>query len=245
MCRAFKASNLDPGGFAEYVRVPTPNVRFATFVLPPNLPDDVAAFTEPLACCLRAVKRSRVEAGDSVVVVGLGSIGLMMIQLFRQLGLQVVAIEPRADRRALAVRFGLSRTFAPDNPALPEEVGAVSQGRGADIVMVTVGAPSAIGQAWTLLRDGGMLHLFAGPEGEGAPTVPTGQLYHRELTVTATYSAAPADLSEAFDLLSSGAVNVRELVTHRLPLSRIQEGIDLFLRHEALKVLITANGDGV
>ena len=72
MCREFKISNLDPGGFAEYVRVPAPNVRHATFRIPDHLGDEEASFVEPLACCLRAVDRARVEPGDTVVVIGLG-----------------------------------------------------------------------------------------------------------------------------------------------------------------------------
>jgi L-iditol 2-dehydrogenase len=76
MCRAFKESNLDPGGFAEFVRVPAANVRAATFLVPDHLTDEEASFVEPLACCLRAVERARVQPGDTAVVVGLGSIGL-------------------------------------------------------------------------------------------------------------------------------------------------------------------------
>ena len=82
MCRHFKRSNLDPGGFAELCRVPAPNARHATFALPESMSDETASFTEPLACCLRAVKRCRVEPGDAVVVVGLGSIGCLLAQAF-------------------------------------------------------------------------------------------------------------------------------------------------------------------
>ncbi len=243
MCRTFKTSNLDPGGFADYVRVPADNVRFATFLLPPSLTDEAAAFTEPLACCLRAVKRSRVESGDTVVIVGLGSIGLLMVQLFLRSGLAVVGIEPLAERRALASRLGLAHALAPEDPALGEAVRSLSEGRGADLIMITVGAPLAMETGWNLVRDGGMLHLFAGLEGEGVVPLSLAQLYHRELTVTATYSSSPTELREAFDLLCREALSVRELVSHRLPLSRLQEGIDLLLRREALKVFITANGE--
>ena len=86
MCRAFKASNLDPGGFAEYVRVPPANVRYATFRIPDHLTDEEASFVEPLACCVRAVDRARLEPGDTVVVVGLGSIGCLLVQLTRRAG---------------------------------------------------------------------------------------------------------------------------------------------------------------
>ncbi|HET7341223.1 MAG TPA: alcohol dehydrogenase catalytic domain-containing protein, partial [Methylomirabilota bacterium] len=94
MCRAFKASNLDPGGFAEYVRVPAANVRHATFRVPEHLGDEEASFVEPLACCLRAVERARVEPGDTAVVVGLGSIGCLFTQLLARAGAAVVGCDP-------------------------------------------------------------------------------------------------------------------------------------------------------
>jgi hypothetical protein len=86
MCREFKRVNLDPGGFAELVRVPAPNVAHATFTIDAGMSDETASFTEPLACCLRAIKRTGACAGDSVVVVGLGSIGCLLAQGFRLAG---------------------------------------------------------------------------------------------------------------------------------------------------------------
>src|SRR5438552_272779 len=79
MCAAFKTSNLDPGGFAELVRVPAVNVRHATFKVPPHVSDEAASFVEPVACCLRAVERARVEHGDTAVVICLGSIGGLFV----------------------------------------------------------------------------------------------------------------------------------------------------------------------
>jgi len=83
MCPHFKRVNLDPGGFAELVRVPAPNVEHATFALPAELSDETASFTEPLACCLRALRRAGVAAGDTALVVGLGSIGCLFAQALR------------------------------------------------------------------------------------------------------------------------------------------------------------------
>lgn len=165
MCRTFKASNLDPGGFAEFVRVPAENVRHATFRLPAHVSDEAASFVEPLACCLRAVRRARVEAGDTAVVVGLGSIGCLFVQLLKRAGAFVA---------------------------------------GADVLP---------GRA-----------KFADS---------------RELTVTATYSSSPVELRDAFELIAGGAVRTAELVSHRLPLARLAEGVALVRRHQALKVYVT------
>src|SRR5207249_2716276 len=106
MCHHFKRINLDPGGFAELCRVPAPNVDHATFALPEAMTDESASFTEPLACCLRAVKRCRVERGDTVIVVGLGSIGCLLIQAFTLSGALVFGTDVMPARRALGRTTG-------------------------------------------------------------------------------------------------------------------------------------------
>jgi L-iditol 2-dehydrogenase len=233
MCRAFKASNLDPGGFAEYVRVPPENVAHATFRVPDGVPDAVAVFTEPLACCLRAIRRSGVGPGDTVLVVGLGAIGGLLLQLASRAGARVVGSDPVAARRELARALGAAAVTAPES--VRDAVAAASEGRGADCVLLTVGAPALVREAFGWARDGGAVHLFVG-EGEGPLAI--GELYHRELTLTATYSSSPADLAEAFELVTGGGVRVAELCSHRLPLERLDEAARLMREREALKVYI-------
>jgi len=237
MCRAFKASNLDPGGFAEYVRVPAENVRHVTFRVPAGMPDAVASFTEPLGCCVRAIRRAAVEAGDTVVVAGLGAMGGLLLQLARRRGARVVGIDPLPARRALAESLGAEAGVA------PEEAGAAlagpSEERGADMVVLTAGAPALVRAALGWVRDGGAVHLFVG---EGEVSLPLGEIYKRELTLTATYSSSPADLAEAFDLIRNGAIRVAELCSHRVPLERLAEAVGLMERHEALKVFVEVGG---
>lgn len=235
MCPAFKASNLDPGGFAEWVRVPAPNVRHAMFRLPRHVTDEAASFVEPLACCLRSVRRARVEPGDTVVVVGLGSIGCLFVQLLRRAGAAVVGCDPIAERAAIARRLGAAA-------AGPTEVAAaaqreLSEGRGADQVIITGGGTDVLPWAVGSLRDGGTVHYFA----DGGDTLPLRleTLYHRELTLTATYSSSPSDLAEAFRLIVAGEVSVDRLVTHRVSLGGLSRGVDLMRRREALKVYVT------
>ena len=235
MCRDFKRSNLDPGGFAEYVRVPAANVRSATFRVPDHVSDEEATFVEPLACCLRAVERARVEPGDTVLVVGLGSIGCLFVQLLRRAGATVIGIDQDAARSALARSFGIDTTDATEGVALARRL---SEGRGADHVVVTGGGAAVLPWAAEALRDGGAVHYFAGGDGSALPLALT-TLYHRELTITATYSSSPATLSRAFWLIAAGKVDVAGLISHRLPLARLAEGVELMRRREALKVYVT------
>lgn len=235
MCRHFKRVNLDPGGFAELVRVPAPNVAHAAFRLPAEMTDETASFTEPLACCLRAVKRTRVGAGDTALVVGLGSIGCLLAQLLALEGARVLASDLLDDRRALGRGLG-ARVFDADAD-LDVALREATEGRGADLVILTAGGAAVLPAAAARVRDGGTLHYFAGGAGDSLP-LPLGALYHRELTLTATYSSSPAELEEAFALLAAGRVRLDGLISHRLPLGRLGEGVELMRRHEAVKVYV-------
>jgi L-iditol 2-dehydrogenase len=236
MCRAFKASNLDPGGFAEYVRVPPANVRHATFRLPAHLTDEEASFVEPLACCARGVERAGVLPGDTAVVVGLGSIGCLFVQLLRRAGATVVGCDPLAARAELATTLG-AETSGPANVAAAA-ARTLSEGRGADHVVITGGGADVLPWAASVVREGGTLQFFAGGPGDSLP-LPLSALYHRELTITSTYSSSPATLARAFWLLAAGKVEVDRLVTHRLPLEQLAEGVELMRHRAALKVYVT------
>jgi L-iditol 2-dehydrogenase len=235
MCREFKRINLDPGGFAELCRVPGPNVNHATFALPDAMSDETASFTEPLACCLRAVRRCRTEAGDTVVVVGLGSIGCLLIQAFRLAGATVFGADIDGSRRTLGREAG-ARVFEADAD-LDRALDEATEGRRADVVMLTAGGAALLPWAAAHARDGGQLHCFAGGAGDSLPLA-LGELYHRELTLSATYSSSPAELGEAFELLRCGQVTVEGLITHRLPLAELARGVELMQRREAVKVYI-------
>jgi L-iditol 2-dehydrogenase len=234
MCAAFKSSNLDPCGFAEYVRVHETHVRHVTLALPDTLSDEEGSFTEPLACVVRAVRRSALRPGDLAVVVGLGTVGLLMAQAFRAAGMEVLGLDVLLERIAFAGEYGISAISATE-PDLLERVRALSDGRGADLAMLTVGGEAAFRQALGLARAGGAVHLFAATPGTLAQ-FDLDELYHRELTVQTTYSSSPDDLRAALDLLAAERVRVDGLYSHRLPLERFAEGVALFASRQARKV---------
>ncbi|MBI2206586.1 MAG: alcohol dehydrogenase catalytic domain-containing protein [Candidatus Rokubacteria bacterium] len=236
MCRAFKTSNLDPGGFAEYVRVPASNVLHATFRIPAHVDDETASFVEPLACCLRAVRRAPIEAGDTVAVIGLGSIGCLFVQLARRAGARVVGVDPLAERAELAKRLGAE--MAGPSEAATASVTDLSDGRGADQVIVTGGGADVLPWAAARLRDGGTIHYFAGGGGTALPLA-LAELYRRELTITTTYSSSPADLSDAFRLVVGGEIVVGPLISQRVALDGLAAALDRMRRRETLKVFVT------
>ena len=237
MCAAFRASNIDPAGFADYVRVPAEHVRQTTLLLPDHLSDEQASFTEPLACCLRAVRRSALLPGDTALVVGLGSIGLQMAQAFKALNedVCVIGLDLKEERLALGRRLGVDLALSAEADDMAARVRERTEGRGVDAAVLTAGGAGAVQQALGLIRKGGMLNLFACPPGLVAP-IDLSTLYHAEMTVTASYSSSPADLRASLALLAAGRVRVAELVSHRLPLERFHEGLELARAQQALKV---------
>ena len=236
MCRLFKESHLDPGGFAEFVRIPVANAQHATFRIPSHVTDEAASFVEPLACCLRAVKRAHVQAGDTVVVVGLGSIGCLFVQLLKRAGAFVAGVDVLPQRAALAVRLGADA--AGSAAAAAAAARQESAGRGADLILLTGGGAAVLPWAADTVRDGGAIHVFAGGEGDRLP-LPLATLYARELTLMTTYSSSPVELREAFDLIVAGHIRPASLVSHRLPLAQLGEAVALMRRREALKVYVT------
>lgn len=221
LCDQFRSTALDPGGFAEQVRV---EAALVPELLALGAVDPLAAtFVEPLGCVLRALDRTRLCAGDDLLVVGAGSNGLLAIAAARARGLERVWIrEPREDRRRLA-----------------EQWGAVAHADEAvDVAFLTTASEAAITGAAAALGAGGVLCLYATTKA-GAPLGVDGeQLFLRELTVCSSWSAGPRDMRAAYDLIASGAIDPLELVTHRLGLDETAHALDLQRRGAAIKVVI-------
>lgn len=237
MCAAFKASNIDPCGFAEYIRVPAAHVRHTTLALPDTLNDEAGSFVEPLACCVRAVQRTPMLAGDSVVVMGLGSVGLLMLQAVKAIGAaRVCGVDLLPERLQLALDLGADNVLeAPaSEQALRDLLNPFTEGRGADAVILTAPGVRPFMQAVASTRMGGAITIFAAHAGVAA--LDLARIYQQELTITSAYSSSPATLRIALDLLATRQVRLDRLISHRLPLERFNEGIALMRERKALKV---------
>jgi L-iditol 2-dehydrogenase len=221
LCEQFRSTALDPGGFAERVRLSAPLV---SELLALGSVDPVAGtFVEPLGCVLRALHRAGLRPGDALLVVGAGSNGLLAVAAARARGVDAVWVrEPRADRRAVARGLG-----AADHAREP-----------VDVAFVTTANAEAIAGAAAALAAGGTLCLYA-TTGPGTPLgLDTEQLFLRELTVCSSWSAGPADMRAAYELIASGRIDVLALVTHRLPLAQTGRALGLQRRGEALKAIV-------
>ncbi len=173
MCAAFKASNVDPCGFAEYLRVPASHVGRTTLALPESLSAEEGSFVEPLACCVRAVRRTPLLDGDSVVVVGLGSIGLLMVQAVKGMAereskvVRVYGIDLLPERLRMACELGADATFtaSDEEQALRQAINEQTDGRGADAAIITAPGQRPFLAALACVRKGGLLNIFAAHAG--------------------------------------------------------------------------------
>lgn len=236
-CSTWRSSELDPGGMAEFIRVPSVNARVDSFAVN-DLSPDVAVFIEPLGCSVKALSRVPPGARDVGVVVGCGVMGLLNILAAKALGTKTVwAVEPDEHRRTMAARCGADDAFTPE-----EFEARLSSRNGelADYAVAGPGHPAVIAGATRYVRSGGTLVQFtATPFGVDTP-LDLSTLYFREVSIVPSYSCGPRDTREAYRLLREGKVDVGLLVTHRFPLSEIQTAYDTAKRGgPVLKVLVT------
>lgn len=239
MCHQFKKTNLDPGGFAEFVRVPATHVASVAFPIPAGLTDKEASLMEPLGCCVRAVKRAGIQRSDVVVLVGLGSIGLLLFQSIHHAGASCIGIEPDPNRRDIAHQLGLTAAFAGSETGFQECLANSTEGRGADVVILTAGNPALVSTALTWLREGGTCTIFASLHPDSRVWLDWNHFFYRELNIVSSYSASPADLLEALDLLGKRVVRVTELTKDNFSLENFSDALAAIESRSILKAIMT------
>ena len=222
LCERFRATRLDPGGFAEKVRI-SQELTAELLELPDGLDPATGTFVEPLACVLRAQDRAGLHPGDALLVVGAGVNGLLQIAAAHARGVEAVWVrEPRQERLELAERWGAEHH---GNELV-------------DVAIVCTPKPEAISAAATSLAPGGTLCLYAPPAPGALLPLDGADLFLRELAVTASYSAGPGDMRAALELIAGHRIDPRPLISHRLPLDETAKALDLQRSATALKVVV-------
>lgn len=200
MCEHFKLTNIIPGGFSEYIYLSEEHLQNVAYKIPVSLSEVEASFYEPLGCCIRAVKRGNLLPNSKVLVVGLGSIGILMSQALKAFGHTVFGCDILQARLDCANKLGINTYYS-----------AEIENFGVDAVFLTAGADVTIDLALKNVRDGGKIIIFAStPKNMGFAN---NEIYYRELTVMGSYSPSPADLKDSIELLLSGKVNVKNIST--------------------------------
>lgn len=238
-CATWRATRLIPGGVSEFAVVPGEIVRGDTLRLPAGLSDDAATFVEPLACVVKSLRRGRLRPGGSVVVIGLGVMGLLHVMLARRLGAGVIVGADRVPARlARAAPAGADAVVDVRERVLADAVRALTGGEGAGLVVVGPGTAEAIDAGFASAAPGGTLVLFTPTPPDVRWPAPLHDAYFREISIVPSYSAGPDDTAEALRYLVEG-LPVEQLVTHRLPLDAAVDGYRLVSEaRDALKVIV-------
>ncbi len=224
MCSSFRESNIYPGGFAEFIRVPGENVRKGLLLLPENVSFVEATLIEPLACCVQAFRRSSFRRGDAVLVVGAGFNGLALTQLARVYGADLVfVVEPDPFRRKLASSLGADVVADPYHEDVVEILRRENKGHLADVVFVTPPFPEAIEKAVNWIDRGGRLLLYAPCQPGEKFSIEVNSFYFSHLTIRASYSASPLDTREALSLLEKGSIRADLLISCVLPFAEFKK----------------------
>jgi len=239
-CDTLRRTNFDPGGFAEYVRLPALNVDRGVFYLPDEVSFEDATFVEPLACVLRGQRRANLQPGQAVLVIGSGISGLLHIKLACALGAgRIVATDINRYRLEAAEWFGADIAINAGEYA-PDRLREVNNGLLADLVIVCTGTVPAVNQALSSVERGGTVLFFA-PTAPGI-TIPisiNNLFWRRDITLTTSYAGSPADYAAALRLIRARRVPVHEMITHRLSLEETGLGFQLVAdARESLKVII-------
>ena len=241
ICLNLKAMGYEvDGGLSQYVRVPSDAVAAGClFAAREDVPLEHLALTEPLSCCVHGQHLSRVGLDDTVLIMGAGPIGLFHLQLARVAGARTVIVsEPSEERQSFARDLGADIAVDPTSEDLAQVVAEHTDGRGADVIIICIGMPGLVNDAFELARLGGRINVFAGLANKGWAEVAANLIHYNQLEVTGVTGARRSDYEVALRLIESGRVDVSDMVTHHFPLEDAAEAIETSAGGEGIKVAV-------
>ena len=230
------------GTYAQYLKLPASIVKHNTYKFDETLPFEIAAFMEPLAVSIRGVEACQLSSGDHLAIIGLGPIGQLMVRYATLKGIRVTGLARNSMKLAMAQTLGHAEQVIDIATGIDTETIRAyytDEGRGFDAVLEAVGLPEIWEQAVTLVRRGGLVNWFAGCKGGSAVTLDTKRLHYDELTLVSPFHHTPAHVKEAFELLNSGKLDPRPLITDYFPLSRLTYALEQMEAGKAFKFAIS------
>jgi L-iditol 2-dehydrogenase len=228
------------GAYAEFIKVPERIVRQNLLIMPENISFREAALVEPLACVLRALEETGICEGDNVVVIGLGPIGLMFVQMLKQLGTTVIAVGKRETQLRVAAKMGADHVLDSTHSNVVEQVRKITPGRrGADVVIEAVGMTETWTQAMGMVRRGGTINLFGGcPSGTHIP-LDTTLIHYSEITIKASFHHTPRHIREALEAIHRGEFRAETFITGEEKLPQLRNVLERLLdRNGDIKIAI-------
>ncbi|MDH5754294.1 MAG: zinc-dependent dehydrogenase [Candidatus Bathyarchaeota archaeon] len=244
LCGQFHETNIEPGGFAEYFKVPALNLQIDTLKIPENVSFEEATFIEPIGCCLRALEKCKVQTGDAVAIIGAGTTGIIHTVLSKIFGAAKTIVSDLIDYRLnVAKKFGADVAVNPENEDLTEVVEAETDGRGVDLAIVTAPNLEAYKTGINVCRKGGKLCVFAPVQPGKYLQLSLKELFFSEIKIIPSYSTSHLETRTALELIKFGRINVKELITHRFRLVDAAKAFKTALENkESLKVMVLNEG---
>jgi L-iditol 2-dehydrogenase len=238
VCDTLRSTNFDPGGFAEYIRIPKINVDLGVFILPREVSFEDGVFIEPLACLLRGQRLAKFSPGQTVFVIGSGISGLLHIALARASGAgHIIASDINEYRLKAAKKFGADDVI--DGKVAPSRIREINKGRLVDLVIVCAGTTSAYDLAMGSVDRGGTVLCFAPLEPGVSFSFPFFDFWNDGITLLPTYGGSPLDIERAIELIRTHRLPLQEMITHRLSLAEAGLGFKLVAEAKnSIKVII-------
>lgn len=240
LCRNFKTSNIHPGGFAPFIRIPEENVKHSMLKIPESLSFEHASLAEPLACCIHSIPRLNLHPGDNVVIIGSGSIGLLYLQLVQNHHLCSAFItdinQLRLDKAA--EMGGITINSSKENSV--GKIMELTEGKGANAIIITVPLASLFSDAMGMVTPGGVILSFAPLAKEDKGQIDLTRICTEEITVTGAYSSKPFDYKESLELLNRGYVNPEYVISHIMLLEQFEKAVEMAMEKntKALKIVL-------
>ncbi|PXZ02256.1 zinc-dependent dehydrogenase [Gilliamella apicola] len=243
ICEQFRTNNIDPGGFAEFIRIPELHLNHLTHKVSNNVTDEEATLIEPIACCLHGLKQADIRPNDSVLIMGAGTIGILHAQLAKIKGANKVIVSDMSKFKLKKVlNVGCDYAINIKEKNIIDEVNKITDGQGVDVIVIAAGVSSLVADAVNMVRRAGKIIVFSGFDKNKLVTIDVSRFFKDEISIIGTYSVTPYEFPEALDLLEKRKLNTKEMITHVYPLNKLSEAIDISTNPEqpVLKVIIKA-----
>ena len=241
ICEQFRTNNIDPGGFAEFIRIPELHLKHLTHKVSDNVTDEEATLIEPIACCLHGLKQADIRPDDSVLIMGAGTIGILHAQLAKIKGANKVIVSDMSEYKLQkALKVGCDYAINITEKDIISEVNQITNGQGVDVIVIAAGVSSLVSDAVNMVRRAGRIIVFSGFDKNKLVTLDASRFFKDEISIIGTYSVTPYEFPEALDLLEKRKLNTDEIITHVFPLDKLSEAIDLSTdpKQSVLKVII-------
>ncbi|SFH15641.1 2-desacetyl-2-hydroxyethyl bacteriochlorophyllide A dehydrogenase [Desulfotomaculum arcticum] len=237
--REFGLAHGIDGGFAEYVRIPRQIIDIqGVCELSPSIAFEQAAMAEPLSCCLAAARQGKVQSGDTVAIVGAGPMGLFHLKVARHLGARAIVADLNHARLDIARRMGADLCINTQRNNFIDEVRRFTEGRGADMVIAALGIPPVMEQCLPAVRQGGTFNIFGGPPAGQQLTIDPRWLHYGEINLTGTFASTPLDFQRALAAITSGEIEVRDMISHRFKLDNMLDAVEQVRKQSMIKGVV-------